>query len=403
MSLPRRVLDVTGEAFDQPIDMPGMVDRLVRLAVRGLALAYDPRGRSFPHTLRGRSGGRRPVAQGMSVRDGAVAALGLSRLDAPVRRDLLAGQGVTDVLRGVLGLAVAGRDPGAVALALWATAELPLEAAAEFAEDDRLARALDRLLANVRSRAPISTVDHAWTVTALLAAAGSETIRELRGEEPEEAAARAAERLLAAQSRAGVFPQSLPGGRSGRVQGRVAGLADQMFTVQALTRYAARTGDRVALAAAQRCARAVARRQGAQGQWWAWYDWQSGDVVERYPLRTVNQHAIAPLALLELRAAGGADHRDSIARGLEWLFVRRETSAQLLFDDHGVVWGQVRPRVLPTVTRGLGGVLEARTVVRECHPQDLGWLLYTWHPRPPGAGPTAAELPPEHREPGIFA
>lgn len=413
MSLLHRLAGVAKPVSDgQSFDLEAVVDRLVRLAVRGLALSYDARGRSFPRTVRGRFGDRPPMWQGMGVRDGAAAALGLSQLPATARREVLAGQDLTELLRGVLGLSLAGRDPGAIALALWAAAELPPAATAELCEEDRVGRALDRLLANVRSEAPVKTVDHAWTLTALLAAAGTTAMRLCAREEDqlEEAAARAAERLLAAQSRAGIFPRSLPRGRFGEFRGQVGGFADQMFAVQALTRYACATGEQWALSSAQRCAAAVTGRQGGRGQWWAWYDWRSADVVERYPLRTVNQHAIAPLALHELREAGGGDHEDLIARGLAWLVARPETRAELLADEHGIIWRQVWPRGSRTRALGLGGIFQAGAVVRTCQPQDLGWLLYTWQRRRPTveqeagkASPTVIELPHQHGEAGRSA
>src|SRR6185312_9814102 len=106
------------------VDLRELLSRLSRVSVRGLATMYEPRSRSFPHTLRGGVGDRPPVARGMSVRYTAVAALGLSRTDSSTARDVLGGNDVAALLPSVLGLALAGRDAGALALSVWAALEV---------------------------------------------------------------------------------------------------------------------------------------------------------------------------------------------------------------------------------------------------------------------------------------
>jgi hypothetical protein len=69
--------------------------------VRGADAALSAQGREpVPRTA--------SVSIGMNVRYTAIAALGLTRLDAATRRDVLAGRDVADLLQGILGLALAG-------------------------------------------------------------------------------------------------------------------------------------------------------------------------------------------------------------------------------------------------------------------------------------------------------
>jgi hypothetical protein len=389
-----------------------LVHRLSDISVRGLAEMYEPRNQTFPRTVR--AGARRGelVAEGMSVRYAAIAALGLSRLDERTRRQVLAGRDVHDLLPGILGLALAGRDQGGIALAVWAAVEVGSATRPELlrAEQDRLARALDKLTGTLRSGAAAPTVEHAWTVLALLAASGSAEATELAGgpEQLAEATDRAVQRLLVAQGPGGLFPHAMPADRLGRFRSHVACFADQAYTVLALARYARARSDGPALTAAARCADRLVALQGDQGQWWWHYDWRHGRVVERYPVYSFHQHALAPMAFLELRESGGPDHRAAVARGLGWLVRPPESNADLIADELGVVWRKIGRHEPRRLVRRLRSAACARrpgrqvrwlerlcppgAVDRECRPFELGWLLYAWHPARPAPTETVPRV-----------
>ena len=229
-----------------------------------------------------------------------------------------------------------------------------------------------------------------------------------------DAAERAAARMLDAQGPGGLFPHVLPADRLSRFRAHVGSFADQVYSIQALARYASVTGDDRTLAAAARCAERLVALQGDQGQWWWHYDWRHGRVVERYPVYSVHQHAMAPMAFMELREAGGPDHRSALVLGLEWLLERPESGDDLIAEDLGVVWRKVgrrdprkivrkarsvasaRPQARPSATRltWLDRVFPPGSIDRECRPFELGWLLYAWHAgaplRPVAADPSDA-------------
>jgi hypothetical protein len=398
LSWPGRVRDVMTVVPEvQSLDVRSLLERLSKLSIRGLAEMYDPRTRSFPQTLRARGVDVPPVVEGMSVRSTAIAAMGLSRVDPRTRRHVLGGQDLSELLPGILGLALAGRDRGAIALSVWAATEIGSTGPdTVLGERERIARAVDRLLGSVRTEAPVPTVDHAWTLVSLVGAARTHGLAELAGgEDLAEAVDRAAERLLAAQGPTGLFPHFLPSDRLSRLRSHVGCFADQVYPIQALARYAAATGNGRALAAAGRCADRIVALQGDQGQWWWHYDWRHGTVVECYPVYSVHQHAMAPAALLELQEAGGPDHRAAVAEGLGWLLERPESAADLIADDLGVVWRKVGRREPGKIVRRVRSAASSRQpdlrmtwldrvfppgrVDRECRPYELGWLLYAWH------------------------
>jgi hypothetical protein len=320
-------------------------------------------------------GGLRP--EGNNLRYAAVVALGAARLDLDRQRAMLNGATAARLAEAVANQAQADADLGAVALAAWAATE-----AGEVAD----AALLERLIAAVDSPDPVPTVDFAWTITALLAAR--------KFHDHPEHIDRAAGRLREAQGAMGTFPHALPRHSLGRLRAHVGCFADQVYPIQALARHHAVTGDPASLRGADRCAERIVQLQGPAGQWWWHYDVRTGDVVEGYPVYSVHQHAMAPMALFDLAEAGGVDHRAAIAAGLSWLADHPEVSTPLLDEASGAIWrkvGRREPRkavrsirsvttaVIPRWRLGvLDRVFPPARIDYECRPYELGWLLYAW-------------------------
>jgi len=347
---------------------------LVAVALRGLAASgFTPDG-EMPFTLRGAPGPDGPEVrpEGHSLRYTAIVALGLARQPEDIQRDVLGGPDAAELARSCLALASTSRDPGAMALALWAAGEVA------DATDPTLAA---RLLEAVR-RPSVATVDCSWAVVAGLAMPERTTASSL----VEEGAAK----LRVNQGPMGTFPHALP--QSGGLRGHVGSFADQIYPILALVRYAARTGDPSALKAAETTARRIVDLQGSRGQWWWHYDARTGDVVERYPVYSVHQHGMAPMVLTELAEAGGTDHREAVQRGFSWLWTHPECVEPLVAPTLGVVWRKVGRREPFKAARAAGAITSrvrpgaqvpfvdriwpAGRVDYECRPYELGWLLY---------------------------
>ena len=371
------------------------VDSLVQLAVSGLPAMLVPGRALTVQTVRGAPGGGAVVREGLSLRYSAMTALGVSRLPEAEQRAALDGRTAADLSRESATGARGDEDPGAVALAAWALAEV------EGTADEVL---LARLEKTVCDAGPIDTVVVAWSLVAGLAAAGLTDTRRLVD--------RSASLLLGAQRSSGLFPHELPAAARGP-RGHVGCFADQVYPIQALARLHAASGDRRALDAANRCAWRICALQGEAGQWWWHYDIRDGSVVEGYPVYSVHQHAMGPMALLELVEAGGDDHLREIALGLQWLQTHPETPDELVDRSLSVIWRKVgrrepakavrRVSALTTAVRpglvmpGLDRLFPPGPVDRECRPYELGWLLYAWladgvastQPRPVEARVTA--------------
>ncbi|GAA0361424.1 hypothetical protein GCM10009530_08670 [Microbispora corallina] len=364
-----------------------LVSDMVDLAVRGLPPGYVDG--EFVFTRRGV---RRPdgswdaVPEGRSVRYTAIAALGVAALPEERRRAALAGDTVLDLAGRLVERLPAVEGLGDAALICWAAAETG---------HPGLGVALRRLaeLDASSSQGQVFTVEAAWALAALVAA------RSVLGADPglDGQLERSRDRLLAGLASDRLYRHVL-GPSSGPLvpwyRAHVGCFADQVYPLQALARLHAALGDPAALAAAEQVAEGICEAQGEQGQWWWHYDARSGAVVEGYPVYSVHQLAMAPMALLDLADAGGAAHLREIAAGVLWMTERPETDEPLIDTGLGLTWRKAARDDPGKLVRGLRAVATrahpaARlatldrlyppvAIDRECRPYELGWLLYAW-------------------------
>ncbi|WP_426240713.1 hypothetical protein [Pararhizobium sp. DWP1-1-3] len=352
-------------------------DRFLNVAKRGLPRMH--RRGAFVHTLRAVNldSNWTERLEGDSLRYTAIAALGLSYADRATQQQVLDGDTAFDLAHACAVRATTSADMGAIALSAWAAAE-----AGRF-HSLPLFRQLVQILA---SDAPVATVDCAWALSAGLAA------RQFG--DTQDVVSLATTRLMSARSPAGLFPHMLPASASGRFRAHIGCFADQVYPIQALSRLYAAQSNTEALSAAEVCAERICALQGPGGQWWWHYDTRNGVVVEGYPVYSVHQHAMAPMALLDLREAGGTDHSQAIIRGMYWLDDHPEVSTPLVASEKGVIWRKVARREPRKLVRavsavttsllpglhvpGLDTLFPPIRVDYECRPYELGWLMYAW-------------------------
>lgn len=359
-------------------------DRLPALCdvvIDGLTRMYRGGGH-FPQTMRGagqfNGAGTRP--EGDNLRYAVTVAQGLAWMPDSVQRAVLGGGTAVDLALACVDRAARSTDPGAIALAAWAAAET----AGFFATD--LFGKLERYLApgNV-----VQTVPGAWALSAAVAArhlGPTEQVQQL-----------SSERLLAAHTNAGLFPHVTPPSAAKWARGHLGCFADQVYPIQALARLGYANQNTEALGVAEACAAQIVALQGSAGQWWWHYDTRDGSVVEGYPVYSVHQHAMAPMALFDLHDAGGTDHRAAVVRGLGWIYSRPESSVSIVSHEDGMIWRKIGRNEPPKLVRlvaslstsvragwhlpGLDKVFPPGKVDRECRPYEFGWMLYAWRSR----------------------
>jgi len=178
------------------------------------------------------------------------------------------------------------------------------------------------------------------------------------------------------------------------VSRRIACFADQVYPIVALSTYGQYFNDPQSIELAARTVNQICRFQGPLGQWWWHYDTTEGKVCEEYPVFSVHQDAMAPMAIMASDRETGGNHDKEIELGLRWLFGCNELKRNLLLNGAGIIWRDIEKCEPGKVSRSVRALLcfaglqllhslAGRCFVgfrinQECRPYHLGWILYAW-------------------------
>ncbi len=358
----------------------GTVQELVltmrNIAIRALRRMYRPEANLFAfHIRRARDGN---VIEGISRRYTAIVLLGLKNESPDVVCDILGGRCISVVQTNLIDGLVRTQELGEVALVLWALRADP---------HPRVAEAINRLRAMDPAKGHYSTVELAWSLMALVAEGDVVT---------DELLARLIARRLmnSFNPDAGLFSHWPDSRQASRFRFHVACFADQVYPILALANYYRVHKDSAAIMIASRCAEQICRLQGLSGQWWWHYDGRTGNVVEGYPVYSVHQDAMAPMALHALHDANGMDYRRWINNGVSWMAMAPETGFSLIDLPADLIWRKVARHEPNRLTRGLQAfasrlhpslrvpglnmIFKPGAVDYECRPYHMGWILYAW-------------------------
>ncbi len=347
---------------------------LLELALGGLQRAYGDPCVVLPHTRRW--DGAQARSEGDNPRYGLITLLGLARASSLTS----SATELARVVRSRL-MQVRGRwSPtlGDLGLGLWARA-------LDGADDDSVTA--DGALAVLRASSErCDSVELAW----LLLGADHAVVAGMTAQSAAALADEAKTRLLAVYNPDSALFYRHP--RRGVVRGisrRVPCFANQIYPVMALSVHARRTG----CSPSREVVRCVADRlcslQGPMGQWWWLYDAAEGGVVDGYPVFSVHQDGMAPMALMEAARVVGRSFNDEIERGLNWIFGENELGRTMVVADEGLILrdihrrgvGRARRAVRAALwccgRRGRAGKTDGCFVINpECRPYHLGWILY---------------------------
>ncbi len=360
-----------------------LIETLTRTARTGVERYYRGYPGVFHYTVHRDARGR-GVAQGYSVRYAAICQIGISRW---VRHHPEHGPQLPDLLGRVRDRVQGIDDIGDMALWAWAACE------AKAPDADRFVRRMKDLWSGQAKGC--HAVEVAWVLKACMRAHQADAA--LRSDvQPVLEGARS--RLAGLfEERSGLFTRHRRPGLGQRLSGEIACFADQVYPILALSDAAATLGDVQAGEMAARAADRICDLQGPLGQWWWHYDVPRNRICEEYPVFSVHQHAMAPMALLACDAATGRDHAAAVEKGVRWLWGRNELGLDLVLESEGIIWRDIERREPAKLSRrvkafcNVFGVRPAGRMVSalfrgfkvnwECRPYELGWILYAWADR----------------------
>ena len=345
---------------------------LVELAIRGLEAMYDEEKALFCHRLKQTPSGN--IKEGISQRYTVMTLLGVLRAEAAGYRSPIDISGTIDALyRNTEWV----DNIGDLGLLLWLSSVSPRKSDSFYSTFD-----LENALRNYSDSRKRLTMELAWLLTGLTYASRAE---QKRPPYLESLARQTYALLHSNQGKYGLFGhmarwKSL----AGAVRGHVGSFADQVYPIIALAHFGQTFTMKDALQNSLQCANAICNLQGPLGQWWWHYDSMTGRVAERYPVYSVHQHAMAPMALFAAQGACDADFRDQIYKGLEWIGGTNELRQSLEDKSASLVWRCIRPQKSTSSLGRLAALVGQETtagtlhILHECRPYELGWLLYAF-------------------------
>jgi len=351
------------------------IHRLTALAVNGLVPMFDPEKQLFCFSLKRMGSGL--VREGASQRYTMMTLMGLHRLEESGTTSPIP---IKPVLDGLLSNLDWIDNVGDLGLLLWLCA---LAAPGRLAEIERRAEVINAY-AHSRHARQGRTMELAWFLTGLShrkLACPDETpcMKDLAFE---------SYRVLARnQGEQGIFGHlARSGSAAGLFRSKIGSFADQVYPIYAMTKFSQAYGDKSAVERALDCALKICEAQGSRGQWWWHYDSSNGRVAGRFPVFSVHQHAMAPMALLALGEAIQSDFTPWIQKGLQWI-----CDNDLAFDmedaSANVVWRSQYRSTVQSLWSTAAALLTRREdpetrdglkVMFECRPYELGWLLYAF-------------------------
>lgn len=269
---------------------------------------------------------------------------------------------------------------GDLGLLLWTCAQLAPERYAEVYRDLHAAAALGQYREAHEGR----TMELSWFLAGLAhGALAGQAIAGLA-----DLAGNCLEIIRKNQGRNGIFGHLGGGaGVTGAFRGRLGSFADQVYPIYAFSKYAAAFSREEVLNSARDCADTICAVQGSLGQWWWHYDSRSGRVVGHYPVYSVHQDAMAPMALFALGETSGKDYNAWIFKGLSWIYGDNELKFSLYDSGGDIIWRCLYLPKSATYLHEAANLLGFKPqasvpgglrVRYECRPYHLGWALYAF-------------------------
>lgn len=355
------------------------VERLIDLSIKGLAPMFVPGSGQFCYRLVKASDNLRQ--EGLSPRYTAMTLLGLWEFEKAGGKSPFPITTLLDKLLENREWSASGGDFG---LLLWVTA---------VCSPEKLPPLLNRLVAEdfFSRHADLGqgrTMELAWLLTGLSHAA---FVLQTRGPDVSDLANKTYKLLVKNQGEGGFFGHlNTSMGSAGKLRGWLGSFADQVYPILAFTRFSEAFKQPEALERALSCGLGICRVQGPLGQWWWHYDSRAGRVADMYPVFSVHQEAMAPMALFALAESTGRSFDEAIYRGLEWIGGANELNTDMRDFTHNLIWRRIHP--VPEFSMKVDVALSHLRVYRnashrkmgilhECRPYELGWLLYAFSGR----------------------
>lgn len=358
-------------------DRTTLIRNLCDLSVQGLIPMYDGDRNIFCYRVRKTEQGI--VCYGESFRYTIITLLGLKRYEQHIGPSPIC---IREVLTEAVNRSASIKYSGDAGLLLWLTAMAAPEQLEEVYSRLDIANAWE----SFRDASDGMTTELSWLLTGLCYAI-------LKGDRQlprvAETATKVYDRIKANFGGKGIFRHQHDRSLIGALRGNIGCFADQVYPIYALTRFAETHSSSDALEISQQCSDAICNLQGSHGQWWWYYDAKTGKTAGRYPVYSVHQAGMAPMALFAAAEKTGANYEAAIYKGLEWITGKNELGVDMRDVARRTIWRNFyekrwnHNRKLELLTAIIGNRTHEDDhvnveILYECRPYCLGWLLYAF-------------------------
>ena len=184
----------------------------------------------------------------------------------------------------------------------------------------------------------------------------------------------------------GIFRHTGKKSFKGFLGGHIGSFADQVYPIYAFSLYSQQMKNEEALLIANECAQKICEHQGEHGEWMWHYNANSGKVSGIYPIFSVHQDSMAPLALYAIQKASNTDFEKYIFKGLDWLEYENHLGINLVNRNFQSVWRSISPSNYHRKSKLLLNLLGLKTykhfgnidVLYESWSCHFGWILYAF-------------------------
>jgi len=180
----------------------------------------------------------------------------------------------------------------------------------------------------------------------------------------------------------GIFRHQLKQGFSGKLRAEISTFSDQIYPIYALSLYGKQVKNEEALLISKECALKLCELQGKDGEWMWHYNSKNGSVINKYPVFSVNQFALAPFVLSSLQKASNTDFSHFINKGMDWGL--KSSQKSLIDDNKKILWDGISQNKSKRILTSSFNFLKNSNIkfgnknklVKECSSYNYGWILH---------------------------
>lgn len=350
-----------------------LVEKLTNLAVIGLHDMYidDQLEFAFKKKLTDRGF----VLEGQNIRYTLINLIGLYKAECngfDIKIDL------KKVIRNKIKNADKLEGVGEIGLLLWATSLISVEDLLKILTKINF----QSILENYKDAEMKLTMELSWLMIGLLMASTfSPVFKKSIGNLPE----KLYELTRNNYGGSGIFGHQDSSNFSGRFRGNIGSFADQVYPIYAFSLFSKLRDNEEASLIASECADTLCEHQGDNGEWLWHYDSRDGSLISKYPIYSVHQDAMAPMALFAVQKCTGKNYEDNIYKGLDWL-INNPENASMIDEENNMIWRAIGPSTAHRKFKSTLAQLGFNTneeyssveVTKECWSYHLGWLLHAF-------------------------